>query len=109
MDEIESAWRNSFEETKASILSDHEEKSAVHVQPKSVPKAPVDEVWNGAILSWDPGRRQVVATLGTKKAFAGGTDLIPVSLQKTVVQKKKVSKANVIVNSSYRILKIEPV
>ena len=109
MDEIEAAWRKSFEENQASIQSGWSQKSDVHIQPKSLPKTPVDEVWNAAILSWDPGRRQVVATLGTKKAFVDGTDLIPESLQKAVVQKKKATKANVTVNSSYRIIKIEPV
>ena len=109
MDKIEADWRKAFEETQAELLSNRQQKYAVQSPVSSAPKAPVEEVWNSAVLSWDPGRRQLTAVMGGKKAFAGGTDMIPESMQKAVVQKKKAVKANVTVNSSFRILKIEPV
>ena len=75
---------------------------------KKAPPTPTEDVWSGAVISWDPGRQQIIATLGTKKAYSAGRDLLPDSMVKSVIQKKKIAKANVTVNSSFKIVKIEP-
>lgn len=108
MNKLEVAWRTDFEAAQSSMMTQRLGAGLSEMRIEKAPKISSDEIWNSAVLAWDPGRQQAIATLGAKKAYHSGKDIIPESMQKAVVQKKKVVKANITVNSSYKILKIEP-
>jgi CRISPR-associated protein Csm5 len=69
---------------------------------------PATQVWENAILIWNPGSQELVATFQGKKAFSKGQDLLPEALHKKVVTRKKSAPARVTVDPDrFRILKIE--
>jgi CRISPR-associated protein Csm5 len=95
------------------------EKASAGAPPRPTPQirptpgppcAPVIrmEVWEGARISWNPGKSEVTAEWQGKRAFGKGRELVPEALHKKVITQKKSATARVTVDpEGFRILKIE--
>ncbi len=74
------------------------------------PPPPVQETWDQATLTWDPGKQQITAKAGSRTAIGTGKDLVPAGLQKNLLVKKKAVTATVTVEpiggKNFRLLKI---
>lgn len=106
----EVAWKNEFEALQKSpvIHLKQQGSSSAHQPLETTPKTPTEDTWIEAALSWDPGRQQLIASLGTKKAYAAGKELVSEKIARNIFVKKKPVKANVVVNSSFKIIRIDP-
>jgi CRISPR-associated protein Csm5 len=87
------------------ILPETRDKVASLPQPTTKPQQ--SETWKGALLIWDPGRGELMAQFGTKKAFSKDKELVPEAKRKNVFNKKKPIKCDVEVDGSFKIRKIE--
>ena len=112
--ETERMWRSVADDERAlalqriqdsmSILPERREISATSKPP--IPRPPETETWKGATLTWDPGRGELMAQFGTKKAFSTDKELVPEAKRK-ILFKKKVITCDVKVDGSFKITKIE--
>lgn len=79
---------------------------------KEAPVA-IQEIWEKANLSWNPGNNEITATHvveTNKKAIGGKKEQVPASLQSSLFGKKKFAKGKVVVEkagNAYIIVKIE--
>jgi len=77
------------------------------------PKPPAQEVWEGATLTWDPGPETLTAVWQNKKAYLKGKaavrEVLPESLYRKVVDKRKTAVGRVVVPAEeFRIVRVEP-
>jgi len=85
------------------------EENYKSVEIKSTPtKAPekILAVWENALLSWSPGERKLTASYKGKKAACTGKDLVPASLAKKVIEKRKSATAKVEVEQEGNLFRI---
>ncbi|MCL6622028.1 MAG: hypothetical protein K6T55_07985, partial [Syntrophobacterales bacterium] len=103
----ETHWQEAREKTSAGTPP----RPTPEIRPTpSPPRPPVVkmEVWEGARISWNPGKGEVTAEWQGKRAFGKGRELVPEALHKKVVTQKKSATARVTVDpEGFRILKIE--
>jgi CRISPR-associated protein Csm5 len=71
---------------------------------------PVQEIWESALLTWNPGNQTITGIWEGKKATVQGKELVPTKLHKRLFAKKKAVAARVTaepVGNAFRIFKIE--
>ena len=107
--EREAAWRR---EALARTAAPTSPPVAKAPPAEAVPVKALQEtqVWEGARLTWNPGRREVEATWQGKRATGRGRDLVPEKLQERLINKKKAVAARVTVEPvglAFRVVKIE--
>lgn len=109
----EEIWRKQVKEGLATIpVSEATEVPPGKEVPPAPEEAPAREVWDQAVLTWDPGSQTLTATLQNRKAYLKGKDqvkeLLPGPLQKRLLDKKKTTPARVTVDpQTFLVVAIE--
>lgn len=105
----EGEWRRRRAARPAAPLpSAFPEAPAAEPRPAKAP--PATEVWEGARLTWNPGKQEVEAAWQGKKATGRGRELIPEELRERLLTKRKAVTARVIVEPvglAFRVVQIE--
>jgi|GEM_PF-6100515 len=89
-------------------IADETKEPADHVPPAPTP--PPTETWEQATLTWNPGKQEIKAVAAGKTAIGPGKGLIPASLQKNLLEKKKAVTATVTVEpigNAFKIIAIQ--
>lgn len=109
--ERETAWQDK-QSSRTPVSIAPEEKTAVTMEqlPEPTPApTPVQEVWENAFLTWNPGKQELAAAgPGNKRASCKGMELVPGEHQSRL--KKKGFRAAVTVEpwgNAWKIVKID--
>jgi CRISPR-associated protein Csm5 len=107
----EESWRRQKEASRLPLrVSSPEKKEPAGEEPRPAPpEAAVREVWEGATLTWNPGKGELKAEFQGKKAFAKGKDLVPEALYKRLFGKPKMAQARVEVTQEGNLYRIEAI
>lgn len=111
----EADWRRIAEDNRSVVLQQIQERISNLTEARgvsvvsrpSVPASPQSESWQGATLTWNPGRAELIAQFGTKKASSKVKEIVPEAMRKNVFNKKKPVKCDVEVDGSFKITRIE--
>jgi CRISPR-associated protein Csm5 len=106
----EEEWRREMAALPAAPLPSAVQEAPA-AEPTPAPAPPATLVWEGARLTWNPGKQEVTAAWEGKKATGKGRDLIPEALQKRLLKDRKAVTARVTVEPvglAFRLVSIEP-